>query len=85
MSVDKSDEMVEDGIRSEMGGKGLMLSANAQLRHEEVRLSLVGLNRSSIREWLDHVTDGVQGLVLYSGRQVFSVLSSGSWNRGWSK
>ena len=64
MSVDKSDEMVEDGIRSEMGDKGLMLSADAQLRHEKVRLSLVGLNRSSIREWLDYVTDGVQGLVL---------------------
>ena len=24
MSVDESDEMVEDGIRSEMGDKGLM-------------------------------------------------------------
>ena len=82
MSVDESDEMVEDGIRSEMGDKGLM---KTKLRHEGVRLSLVGLNRSSIREWLDHVTDGVQGLVLYSGRQVFSVLSSGSWNRGSSK
>ena len=62
MSVDESDEMVEDGIRSEMGDKRLMLSA--QLGHEEVRLSLVGLNRSSIWEWLDYVTDGVQGLVL---------------------
>ena len=61
MSVDESDEMVEDGIRSEMGDKGLM---KTKLRPEEVRLSLVGLNRSSIREWLDYVTDGVQGLVL---------------------
>ena len=45
MSVDESDEMVEDGIRSEMAAKGLMLSANAQLHHEEVRL--LGLNRSN--------------------------------------
>ena len=61
MSVDESDEMVEDGIRSEMGDKGLM---KTKFCPEEVRLSLVGLNRSSIREWLDYVTDGVQGLVL---------------------
>ena len=64
MSADESDEMVEDGIRSEMGDEGLMLSADAQLRHEKVRLSLVGLNRSSNSERLDYVTYGVQGLVL---------------------
>ena len=45
MSVDENDEMVEYGIRSETGAYGLMLSANAQLYHEEVRL--LGLNRSN--------------------------------------